>query len=237
MSDKSQTAWHRWQLEDFNRGSQWGSLPILDLNEEASSEQKVKEEKINTEFLLNKLKEAARLEGKQAGLAEGKEEGYQIGYQQGFDMGYQQGSEDGKQAQDEIAEQWKGCFDAFRASLNDLDNRIPEELSYTVLATVKQLIGTVSAHQSENLIAHLTELLNKQKRRLEHAKLLINPEMLIPIETQLGSQLEALGWTLEPTPSLHPLGFQIITSEGDIDGSLETRWQHLCQLTFPEEQR
>ena len=233
MSDKSQTTWHRWQLDDLNGGSQWGSLPT-DSNNQPDAAQVAEQNKINTEFLLDQLKEQARLSAKEIGLAEGKEEGYQIGYQEGFDVGYQKGVEEGKIAQDQITEQWKSCFENFRASLNGLDNTIGDELSYTVLATVKQLMGSISTHQSDELIAHLTELLSKQKRRLEHAKLLINPEMLIAVETELSSQLEALGWTLEPTPNLHPLGFQIITSEGDIDGSLETRWQHLCQLTFPE---
>ncbi len=233
MSNQRQINWHRWQLDDLNAGKLWASPPAT--AETATDDSNLETPEIDPTFLLEQLKQAARESGTQAGFAVGKDQGYQEGYQQGLEIGRQQARDEQRVCQQQITEQWQTSCENFTLALQSLDKRIAIELTYTVLDTVKQLIGNDNSELHPHIMRQITPILSAQKRRIEHAKLVVHPNLIAQIQCHLGEQLATLGWRIEACEIMHPQGFKVITSEGEIDASLETRWQQLCQLSMPED--
>ena len=180
---------------------------------------------------------AAQMQGREqgyaAGLAEGRSAGRDEGYQQGLDAGLTQGLEQARQQQAPVQAQMQQLVRDFQHALDALDGVIVTRLTQLALAAARQVIGGTRAPDDGALVAQIQHLLQQEPLFSGRPQLRVHPDDLALVGQMLGETLEAHGWRLYADPALHRGGCSVCADEGDLDASLATRWQALCQLAAP----
>ena len=149
-------------------------------------------------------------------------------YEQGFNQGQKDGREVGERSLDQQVQQFKSLVEALTRDREELYRQREEELLDLVLLISRKIVARELKLQPEAI----QEILAGGFRVLadaEDIKVRISPqdhEMLqwAPQETwPRGVELVADG-------TIHPGGFLMETATGDIDGTLNNRWDEVTKL-------
>jgi flagellar assembly protein FliH len=146
----------------------------------------------------------------------------QQAYQQGYDAGYAQG---GARAQAEAA-RLAQLIETVRHETTGLEQRIAEDLVRLALTLARSLVRESLAVHPELVAAIVRESIADVPPFSQGTRLRLHPEDAALLRTHLEQELGA-GWMVVEDASLLRGGCRIETSAGEIDATLQTRWQKL----------
>lgn len=226
--DYKAVEWQSWQPQNL-----LDAVPEKSL---ISAEHQPSDEQIKAE--LARIKKQAEQQGYSQGLARGEDEGRKKGFEAGLVEGREAGLAQGltearteQMASLQQAEQWVSNF---RLAIENLDSLVPGRLVQLSLAAVKQLYGSISIADNAALMQQIRVLL-KQDALLHGAiALYVHPDARSAVAEAMGETLTQAGWELHSDPALMPGGCRVASAGAELDASLETRWESLCQLASEE---
>ncbi|EEF2419652.1 TPA: FliH/SctL family protein [Salmonella enterica subsp. enterica serovar Muenchen] len=193
------------------------------------------QEAIQQAEYLRACKEAEHngfLKGQLTGEEAGRKLGYAEGYQQGKEEGYKQGKEELELREQLQYTQFSQLLHSFHESLDSLDSFIPSRLTQISLMAVSYVYSGVLNCESSNelLLTRIKKLLKEDSLLKGKFKLWISNEEPDSLFKQIESILCKYDWELHMDPHMKPGGCRITTEEGELDASIENRWESLCHL-------
>lgn len=206
---KTVSAWQRWEMAAFQAPPE--PAPA---NAEPALEQ------FQPALLIDEA-ELTRL--RQEAHQAGAEEGRQLGYLEGQKQGYAAGS---ALAAGELA-QLSALAAALPAALRNADREIADVLLTLALDIARQLVLQELAADPEVILAAVRALLQTEPALCGSPRLFMHPEDLALVQHYLADDLHAAGWLLRADPSLNRGGCRVHAGSGEIDATLETRWQRV----------
>ncbi|MTD37443.1 flagellar assembly protein FliH [Erwinia sp. CPCC 100877] len=233
MSDERlKNDWRRWMPEDL--GSPFAPLeelaPMPEVNEERSPEETREE--------LMRLRHQAQQQGYNEGLKKGEEEGHAQGYERGLELGKAEGIEQGlaqaKAEQQEMIDQFASLLRDFKVTMESLDEVIPARLVQVALTAARQVIGQAPVCDASALVDQVHKLLHEETLFNGQPQLWVSPEDYPLVQEQLGETLENHGWRLYSDGKILRGGCRICSTDGELDATLGTRWEALCNLVREE---
>lgn len=147
----------------------------------------------------------------------------QQAYQQGYDAGYAQGA---ARAQTEAA-RLAQLIESVRHETTGLEQRIAEDLVRLALTLARTLVRESLAVHPELVAAIVRESIADVPPFSQGTRLRLHPDDVALLRSHLEKELGA-EWMIVEDASLLRGGCRIETSAGEIDATLQTRWQKLC---------
>ena len=164
-------------------------------------------------------REQAHQEGYAAGYAASQESGYAAGHELGFKQGL-------IEAQAEAAI-LRSLTDSFSEAVRAADIEIAEHLLALAFDIARQVIGQNIAIDPTSLITVARELIEAEPALSGGQQLVVNPADLPAIHAYLKDELAADGWTVRADPAIERGGCRAYSASGEIDGTLQTRWERV----------
>jgi flagellar assembly protein FliH len=159
---------------------------------------------------------AAEAEGRAEGLAEGRK------------AGHTEGLATGLAAATVHAERLR----ALTLSLPDALHRAEAELTDTVLAlaldVARQVVHRSFAADPAWVLPMVRDLLNTEPALRGEPRLLLHPDDVALVKNSLGREIEDAGWQVRADDSLARGGCRVQSANGELDGTLETRWKRVA---------
>ncbi|TCV95560.1 flagellar assembly protein FliH [Biostraticola tofi] len=229
MSDLSrQPQWQPWQPSDL--GSAFTKLEaemIPPLQPATLSDEDWQAE-------LLRLRQQAETngfnDGLEAGRLKGEQHGYTAGFQQGETAGIEQGRQEGCRQQQAVTDRLTAMLHELKITVDALDQIIPARLMQVALTAAHRIIGQAPMVDGHALLKHIQQLLHEEKLFSSQPTLWVHPDDLPLLQQQLAAALDNQGWQLLADGRIQRGGCRITTDEGELDATLETRWQQLCNL-------
>ncbi|QZY96448.1 flagellar assembly protein FliH [Pantoea dispersa] len=229
MPTSDRATWTRWQpdnlLADLTPESV--SAPLQPPADAPAAE--------HLEAELRQLRQQAQQQGLSDGQRRGREEGHAQGYEAGFHEGQQAGYAQGlAKAQADLqvqGEQARALLASFQATLEQINKLIPARLLQHALAAARQIVGDSLVANPALLSDQLRRYLQEDRWLQQDAVLAIHPQDLPWVQEYLAASCQALRWEIRTDDSILPGGCRLTWAEGELDATLERRWQALCQLS------
>lgn len=175
-----------------------------------------------------------RTQAEQRGFKQGQQEGEQQGYRQGFDKGrsdgFEQGLQNAQAEQEHITAQMADFLRELKATLAGVDAVMPARLMQIALTAAGKILGQSPVCDSRVVLSTIQQLLHDRPLFDGCLRLYVHPDDLPSLQSHLGSTLESQGWRLLADGQLLRGGCRIVAEDGEVDATLETRWQQLCQM-------
>ncbi|EKK5416473.1 flagellar assembly protein FliH [Enterobacter ludwigii] len=226
--DNNHQQWQSWQPDNLLGETVETPLPTLD---NTQSEAQLKAELAR---LRKQAEQQGFAQGQQQGQEEGRKQGYEAGLKEGREAGFTQGMEQARQEQQALLRQAELWVNNFTLALENLESLVPGRLVQFALTAVQQLYGNASMADNQALVSQIRTLM-KQDVLLHGAfTLYVSPGELATVEQALGDTLRSMGWELHADPQLAAGGCRAVSPDVEVDASMETRWQALCQLAREE---
>jgi flagellar assembly protein FliH len=146
----------------------------------------------------------------------------QQAYRQGYDAGFAQGS---ARAADE-AVRLAQLVDTIRQETTGLEQRIAEDLVRLALTLARTLVRESLKVHPELVEAIVRESVAEVPPFSQGTRVRLNPDDAALLGAHLSQELGA-GWNVVEDPNILRGGCRIETPTGEIDATLETRWQKL----------
>jgi flagellar assembly protein FliH len=234
MSDaQHKGSWRRWMPDDLNDPF---TAPLEEMPADTAGGDERSAEDVKAE--LQRLRHHAQQQGYAEGLKKGEEEGRMQGYASGLEEGKKAGVEQGlalaKAEQQAITERFNALLKDFNATLEGLDEVIPARLVQMALTAARQVIGQAPVADASALVDQVRRLLHEETLFNRQPQLWVSPEDYPLLQEQLGSTLEHHGWQLYSDGKILRGGCRISSVDGELDATLDTRWETLCSLAQTE---
>lgn len=153
---------------------------------------------------LNAIQEEARQRGFLAGLKEGHLQG-------GFE-----------------AEQMQTLLVNSSAALEQLHANLASHVLKLALDLSRHVLRSELTFKPEHIIPLVQEMVQALPLPGGHPKLHLQPDDADLVRKILGPELDALGWKIVPDHVLQRGDCMIETHQGELNATLTTRWQQLC---------
>lgn len=229
MSDHPQDAkWQRWQPESLLEKQE----PVTELLRHPVAADPVSDVQFQAE--LERLRQQAEQQGFAAGEKRGLEQGHKSGYQQGFSEGEKAGLAQcavEAAAQQQLVSRFTQLITEFQSALDSLDTVIPARLVQLSLNAVRSMLGKEIVVDTTLLLHKIEQLLQQNLHFSHHIELWVSEADFPLVQQQLGDVLEGKHWTLRADENMLPGGCRITADEGELDATLPTQWQALCNLS------
>jgi len=183
------------------------------------------------------LREEARrqglAEGHAAGFAEGRDAGYKEGFALGRSAGLEEGLAEGRaQAAAELQQARRAQLAPladlareFSEAVSNLSDTLGERIAELAIATGRQLArDSLDAHPNA-VVDIVRELLHHEPTLQGKPRLWLHPDDLPLVEADVGEELRALGWSLQPDEHISRGGCRASAQSGELDATWESRWK------------
>lgn len=228
FNEHNTAGWRTWKPDNLLGEIAETPLPTMD---NTQSEAQLKAELAR---LRKQAEQQGFAQGQQQGQEEGRKQGFDAGLKEGRDAGFTQGIEHARSEQQALLRQAELWINSFRLSLENLESLIPGRLVQLSLTAVQQLYGTFGVADNQALVTQIRTLMKQDVLLHGVIQLHVNPEEFAMVEHALGATLTAMGWELHRDPLLAAGGCRVVSPDVEVDASMETRWQALCQLAREE---
>ncbi|MFM9924770.1 flagellar assembly protein FliH [Variovorax sp. H27-G14] len=171
---------------------------------------------------LARIRKEARTAGEAEGRAAGLAEGRKVGHTEGLATGLAAASVHAERLR------------ALTLSLPDALRRAESELTDTVLVlaldVARQVVHRTLKAEPEWVLPLVRDLLNTEPALRGEPRLLLNPDDVALVKNSLGHEIEAAGWLVRSDDSLARGGCRVQSANGELDGTLETRWKRVASV-------
>lgn len=228
------SAWERWEMgtldgkpsvpasrkaaaaAEFNRNGNRNALPPAPVAPPAPPAPKV--DLAELARIRKDARTAAEAEGRADGLAEGRK------------AGHTEGLATGLAAASAHAERLR----ALTLSMPDALRRAEGELTDTVLAlaldVARQVVHRTLKAEPGWVLPLVRDMLNTEPALRGEPRLLLHPDDVALVKNSLGHEIEAAGWQVRSDDSLARGGCRVQSANGELDGTLETRWKRVASV-------
>ncbi|QFU00132.1 Flagellar assembly protein FliH [Halomonas sp. THAF5a] len=221
--DDAPSPWRRWQMGELKAPPrQASSEPESPQQAQQAAERR---EARRREAELEALRERVRREAHEAGLAAGREQGHAEGLAQGLEEGRRRAQEELDARLAETLSPLAELAGAFGEALETLDEAVAEDLVDLALATGHQLAGEALKSRPRQVLELVRALLHTEPPLVGQQRLWLHPLDHKLVQTHLGDDLSAAGWTLQPDDQLSRGGCRVTSANGELDATWESRWQ------------
>lgn len=194
---------------------------------DASQQQKAEQAQFDQQSELRQLREQARQEAFEEGLKAGREAGFQAGHEEGLKAGREEGKAEYnvqlKKALAPLADLIKEADTAVQG----MDAHLSESLLQLALTVGRQLAGEALAANPEQVLELIRAILHEDPMLTDKPVLLLNPEDLELVKQHLEQEIATVGWKLRADDRLERGGCRLISANGELDATIETRWQRI----------
>ncbi|WP_258239647.1 flagellar assembly protein FliH [Pseudidiomarina homiensis] len=186
---------------------------------------------------LKQLREQARTEA------------YEKGYQEGFEKGSAEGYSAGKEtAEKEVAQAFEercqttlsplnNMLSELEGALQSIDEQLAESLVQLAVTVGRQLAGEALQTHPEEILTLVREIIHEDPFIKDRPTLLLHPEDAPIVQEHLNDELKTHGWRVRQDEKLERGGCRLVSSQGEIDATIEARWERIIsQLRGRSEQ-
>lgn len=228
----SDNLWQNWKPQDLLSDDISIELNSMTAESISAPAQYESDELLQAE--LTRIRQQAEkkgfIHGETRGLEEGKQRGFDEGMRLGKEEGLAQGLAESRAQQDESVERLLSLFTSFKSALDSLDSVIPSRLVQLSITTLRSLFGKHIVLDNAHLLEKIQQVVKEDVMFKDDVQLWVSLEDVDMVDEKLGATLTSMGWTLRGDADLLSGGCRITSKEGEIDATLETRWQELCHL-------
>ncbi len=189
---------------------------------------------------LKHHQQLAEQKGFAQGVVQGVEEGKKQGYEQGMALGRKEGEEqalaEAESQQNACLERLTSLLENFQNSLDSLDRIIPSRLVQIALTAAREIVGSQCQPDSKIVLERIQQLLQQDSLFKGPLRLTVSEDDRQRVEENLGSILAKRGWELHGNAKMLPGGCLITAEDGELDATLDARWQALCHLSREDRQ-
>lgn len=233
MSDKIDTyfsadqAWERWEMSAFD-------APVKPIPPTTHAAPSAAELRAEIERLQAAATTRGHAEGYAAGHAQGLAAGTQEGQVQGHKQGYEEGSRDGHAAghervqheADHVRTLALACADAIAS----VENEMGQALISLAVSIAEQVLRSTLDEYPEKMIDLVRDITHIDTSSEAVLRLRVNPADQELVQHYLNSDPTHAQWRLLPDASIIRGGCVAVTALGDIDATLQTRWQRVTSV-------
>lgn len=162
-------------------------------------------------------------EGLQQGLTKGHEQGIEDGYRAGYETGHNEGKHYAEQAADELAELTRQCA----AALTDIETDIGQNLIRLSIRIAEQVLHQTLDTDPKAILPLVDDILRLDTGKSTALQLYVNPDDLTLIKNYLHDNPDTRMWHVHADKTIARGGCIARTALGDIDATLEKRWQRV----------
>lgn len=233
--------WRRWRADELLPETPAASpvesdTPPTETEPEETPEQRearlAAEEAAARAAELERVRAEARAQAYAEGLEQGHADGYAQGYAkgeaEGHAAGHAQGLAEGAQIAHQQAEALAALLSHCHESAVTLHEHVPATLLRVALSVAQKVVGSELRTKPEHLLPWVEKLLRQDAASEGLVKLHLNPEDVQLVSAQLGPALADQQWRLIPDESVARGGCRLFTPLGELDATLQTRWQNAC---------
>lgn len=189
-----------------------------------SVEEATRRSQFRKEAEIAQLREQARAEAYEAGYNEGfaaaRDEGFAQGQAEGLKAGEQEMREKAQVALEPIRHLALG----FSTAINGLEAEMGEQIANIALKIGQQLAIDAIKENPQAILNLVGAVLRSDPEMIGKPRLRANPEDIAMIDAQFGKEITALGWQLFPDSLISRGGCKVISNNGEIDATWESRW-------------
>lgn len=229
MSDKwppntawpSTDSWERWKMASFE-------LPPRDTTRAAHpSAQLAKEHEQARLAVQAKAQAEGYAQGRVQGLADGTRAGLKAGHEEGYEAGFAEGHAAGRAAGLNETEQLHSLLTACAQALESIEAEIGQSLIALATQIAQRVVHSTLAIAPEKILDTVRDIfrIDQDHQTLSHLR--VNPADLELIKTYLTDDPSLEKWQLISDPGIERGGCIAETALGDIDATLQTRWQRV----------
>lgn len=160
-------------------------------------------------------------------LQQAKTEGYAAGYQEGNTAGYAAGR---KAAEIEVTAEvtrLQALLSNLDHDLHTMDQHVADDLLALAIALTKKMITQALQLKPEFIVPIVQEAIRNLPNTMQHPRLYLHPDDAKIVHMHLDSQLAQDSWSIREDEQLSKGGCRIEVNGGEIDASLEMRWQRV----------
>ncbi|AMX03171.1 flagellar assembly protein FliH [Microbulbifer thermotolerans] len=205
----------------------WRAWRMGELDGEAER-RRAAERRAELRARLETAREQARREGWQAGFDAGHKEGLA----KGLEEGRRAGEAESERQRRELLQPLAGLAQAFSDALARHDEEIAADLAAMALAVGRQLASEALEARPQQVVEVVRHLMREEPLFNGGSRLWLHPQDLPLVEAELERELAASGWQTRPDPRLSRGGCRVTGPSGELDASLETRWQQLQEGVY-----
>lgn len=207
------TAWQRWEMS------------AVQPPQPLASEQPITIEPTLIELAPKLLIDEAELlrlrqEAQQAGTAEGHQQGYTTGWQEGYAAGQEMAKTEAKRLHELTL--------AMPTALRTTERELADLLLTLALDIARQVVRQELTVSPQPILALVRELMQSEPSLNGAPRLLVHPDDMSLINQYLADDLQTAGWQLRSDPAITRGGCQVQANSGELDATLETRWQRVA---------
>ncbi len=128
---------------------------------------------------------------------------------------------------------------ALPAALRSAERELAGSVLALALDLGRQLAGAALKVDPDCVLAVVRDLLGSEPELSGAPRLLLHPDDAALVREQLGEELRQAGWSLQADAAITRGGCLVKSASGELDASVETRWQRVeaalaCRLPKPE---
>lgn len=148
---------------------------------------------------------------------------HQRAYREGYDAGYSKGASMAASQAARLAD----LVESARQELAGLEQGVAEDLVRLALTLARSLVRESLKVHPELIEAIVRESVRDVPPFGQGTRLRVHPDDAVLVERHLAKELGA-GWTIVADAAMTRGGCRIESTAGEVDATLETRWQKLC---------
>lgn len=216
--------WKRWEMTSFDAPA----APVKPAAEPAP-------DPIDVYAEAKRLRDAAQLrahaegyasghaQGLAAGTEEGRKAGHELGYEAGFEVGQTAGREHIQQEAAHLQSAAKNCANA----LASIEAEMGQAMIALSIRIAEQVLRSTLDATPEKILDLVRDITHLDSSKEEILKLRLNPADLDLVDQYLQHDIDVSHWRLLPDESIERGGCLAETVLGNIDATLQTRWQRV----------
>lgn len=205
--------WQPWRMEPL--GTDAPAVDPADMARRELQRRRAAEQRLE----LQRQREQALDEARQQGHAEGRQRGYEDGLAEGREAA----AEALRQQVKQTLEPLRALCLSFDAALREVDGLLAMQVGKVALELAGRLAGEALSVQPAQVEAQVRQMLASEPELAGKPRLSLNPDDLPWVESSLGDDLHAAGWSLHADPSLLPGGCRVSSKAGELDATRQTR--------------
>lgn len=184
---------------------------------------------------IERLREAARERGHAEGYAAGHSQGRRAGFQEGREEGLKEGRESGHaQGHAQGLEAAHGEAEALRRvarscaeAVANIEAETGDALVSLALRVAEQVLRSTLESEPERILDLIRDVVHVDGSQQGMLKLRLNPADLELVDQYLQQDASVAQWRLQADPAIERGGCIVETALGNIDATLQTRWQRV----------
>uniref|UniRef100_A0A1A9Z1L5 Flagellar assembly protein FliH/Type III secretion system HrpE domain-containing protein n=1 Tax=Glossina pallidipes TaxID=7398 RepID=A0A1A9Z1L5_GLOPL len=164
------------------------------------------------------------------GFESGYRSGKESGYLKGLEEGLKEGLEKFNIKKKEKISQVEKLIQELKSSISGLDSVIPSRIIQIALQISEKIIKKSPICDTKVLLKDIRKLLHEKNFLGDDLRLYVHPDDLNILKEYFGETFKNQGWRLLGDGQLLRGGFRILSEDGEIDATLESKWNHICQI-------